>query len=176
MKRNCKLINVDLIKEGECYYLTPTYRIEDDIQIVEETLHKIPLPLTNISIITSEHDDSGHHVDIGYGPIYIPSNRVDTFASVKVIEEKFQELTVEEIEKRLGYKVKIVDNQKTKEIPVKCAETCRRCRFHVKAECGYGCKGCPNFARDNGPGKRCLCGTVKHNEPCPYFEEWGGKK
>jgi hypothetical protein len=185
MKKNCKLANVELVKEGKCYYLTPTYRIEDDSKIVEETLYKIPLPLNNFSIITREYDDSGCHVDIGYGPIYIPSSRGDILSSSKVLEEKVQELTVEEIEKRLGYKVKIVDNQKIKEVPKKSIiDVCRKCRFYHSHECANhpGCVDCPNRRSDATDsilkfvGNDCRCATVRSGQPCPYFEEWKGEK
>lgn len=105
-------------KDG-IYYLGAKYRVEDDKAVREVHIPKILLTV-NRSNVTIRRDDcyredfihiSHPEVDIGFGylPLCIDDPCNMTYFTETVIEEKIHELTLDEIEKKLGYKVKIVN-------------------------------------------------------------------
>ena len=84
-------------------------------------------------------------------------------------EENIKEMTLEEIEKKLGHKVKIVNKDKPAEQPTCSNEWCSKCVHDDDNECGsiescYQCKA--KYGWD-----RCKCMSVNSGEPCPYFKE-----
>lgn len=87
------------------YYLAAKYRVEEEHRIKECIFPKIILPVDeyHAPLIHLSTCDDGRSIDIGFGDLPVPVPPIE-----KVIEEKVQELTIEEIEKKLGYKVKIV--------------------------------------------------------------------
>ena len=98
------------------YYLKAKYEVEDDYRITEHIFPHIVFPITDEFV--AEGSDVIH---CGYGAmrrrsgkVYIPGTDGKTIESshiIRIIEEKPQEMTVEEIEKKLGYKIKIVGDK-----------------------------------------------------------------
>lgn len=95
------------------YYLRLTYRSKDeDGNIHEEVLDGVPLPLYNYPKMLENTEDITtlfHPVtktDVGYGKVELPS-----YATVVdcIVEYATKEMTIDEIEEKLGYKVKIVN-------------------------------------------------------------------
>lgn len=82
--------------------------------------------------------------------------------------EPVKEMTLEEIEKKLGHKVKIVRSN-----PIKDDALCKSCAYGVNSNlCGRtGCADCK--LRKSAPkcGSSCPCLMVRYGEPCPYYEE-----
>lgn len=96
------LQNLELIHEDGQYFLDATYIFEDSRSVREVTVKRILLPVdpNNVSIDRSLYGRD--LIDIGYG--------MNTFAAYfeTILEEKVQEVTMEDIEKKFGCKVKIV--------------------------------------------------------------------
>ena len=118
--RKFTLKDAELIKEDGKYYITAKYDLETDYDIREFTVERVPLPLNNEARIDHMPDEElwfdnnpRMHiykrtiVDLGYGKIMVP-NEGRIFIKEEIIKGKTQELTLEEIEQKLGYKVKIV--------------------------------------------------------------------
>ena len=61
--------------------------------------------LKDVKLIENKLNDSSRHVNIGYGKINLSENT--TFKD-KIVKYAEKEMTIEEIEKKLGHKVKIV--------------------------------------------------------------------
>jgi hypothetical protein len=110
-----ELKDVKLIKNKYGYCLDLTYRVEDDKEIREFNIPSLRLPIDeNRFVIRNEHSEyyNNYFADIGFGlrrmfgtdgcdrnPCY----------TIKTIETKTKEMTLDEIEKKLGHKVKIVN-------------------------------------------------------------------
>ena len=112
---NGYLMDVKLNKEsdGRGYSLSLTYSGEDRFgNIHEKVISGIPLPLyTNSRDIYSElsvGNTTESYVDVGYGNVLIPHSCkvID-----RIVEYATKEMTLEEIEKKLGHKVKIVNKE-----------------------------------------------------------------
>ena len=87
-------------------------------------------------------------------------------------EEEVKEMTLEEIEKKLGHRVKVVTNEK--KAPIKgsgangCCDKCRWSVGHSDCRAYRRCSdGCPH----RGENGKCKCLTITLGDPCPYFEE-----
>ena len=116
--QNAKLVSLTMNKTArEGYYgftLTAVYKYENEQGEWEATFKDIPLPITTdtlpeVSMRSHEEfiDDifiPSTFVNLGYGdqPVY------HKFFEEKLIKEKVHGMTIEEIEKELGYKVRIV--------------------------------------------------------------------
>ena len=61
--------------------------------------------LKDVKLIENKLNDSSHRVNIGYGKINLSEN---TIFEDKIVKYAEKEMTIEEIEKKLGHKVKIV--------------------------------------------------------------------
>lgn len=61
--------------------------------------------LKDVKLIENKLNDSSHHANIGYGKINLSEN---TIFEDKIVKYAEKEMTIEEIEKKLGHKVKIV--------------------------------------------------------------------
>lgn len=177
-KEKWTLKDVKLVEEDGKYYLTTKYDLETDTDIREVTVDRVPLPLDYRPVISEECEDlwsdnrcvampPTHFVSIGYGKMRIPE-RKEPFYFEKVKLEKVQELTLEEIEKRLGFKVKVVSEKK---VYIK-GRDCKKCRYNCR-NCGiikHGPKHCFTCKMRNSRDF-CKCTDINNGEPCPYFEE-----
>lgn len=120
--------SVELYEEKGQYYLKLVYTVETDKDITEVTVPRVKLPvnddiLPNIDVHT-DYDSYGFplpqraRIKCGYGAdLQLERGKVDdvnddVYYVAKVLEEKTHELTLAEIEKKLGYKVKIVSDKK----------------------------------------------------------------
>lgn len=113
-----KVKKAKLYEEDGCYYIDVTYIYENDRVIKEVHFPKVPMPITewtgdvNKEIIRRPYSDicfGSTKYSIKLGELLMPLEPINGIAySEKVIEEKTQEMTIEEIEKRLGYKIKVV--------------------------------------------------------------------
>lgn len=113
-----ELIDLTLFKEDDTYFFAATYRLEDDFGIREIHFPRIVAPIsTSYIAITSGNygRDGADYAMVNLG------NDVNTYAycggkhnvifTETVIEEKVHEMTMDELEKKLGYKVKIVNKK-----------------------------------------------------------------
>lgn len=114
-KAKVELKNVKLIKNCYGYCLDVTYHIEDDAKIQELHIPYLQLPI-NSSKITIRNDWDPYYnrytADVGLREVKmfgtVSENAGECF-TIKTIKEKTKEMTLEEIEKKLGHKVKIVN-------------------------------------------------------------------
>ena len=112
-KTDVKLTELTLHKDSEGYYLSAKYLVEDKHSIRELDLPKIRLKVTPGHVAIQRLNDGpycGHmEADIGFGYLPLaPTGRNNAYFTETVLEEKTHKMTLEEIEKKLGYKVKIV--------------------------------------------------------------------
>lgn len=114
-KRTIK--SAKLYKEDDKYYLDLTYRIEKDRKIEEMWIPKVRLPIEKgtcgsfrLGMQTAFVLDCSNSVHL---PLEERKDEYGEFAfRTMVVEELPEELTIEEIEKRLGHKIRIVNNKK----------------------------------------------------------------
>jgi hypothetical protein len=115
-----KLTKFVLEQDERGYYLSAKYRVEDEHAIREIDIPKIRLHLNNEQIrIDYKHDPyslaSSALIDLGFGMLpldYVTDDNANVFVfKEQIIEEKYTDMTLEEIEKKLGYKVKIVNKR-----------------------------------------------------------------
>ena len=101
-------------KDGD-YYLSAVYITEDKRGIYETTIPHICLPLTNHAVINIPCGDIYFKptptVDIGLGELFMDQDENGHYHVVRTIEEKVHNMTLSEIEKKLGYKVRVVSEK-----------------------------------------------------------------
>ena len=110
-----ELKNVKLIKNSYGYCLDVTYHIEDDAEIRELHIPYLQLPLS-LDRIKIRNEQSKYYnlytAECGLSEVKmfgtVAADMGECF-TIKTIKEKTKEMTLEEIEKKLGHKVKIVN-------------------------------------------------------------------
>ena len=115
-----KLTNLELIKDTsdfgfEGYYLKAEIRSEDKDGIYKWTVPKIALPIrVDSPIINSAYSRDSIRpeisIDLGFGKLEVCMHN-GRFYTRELIESKVHKMTIEEIEKKLGYKVEIVSGK-----------------------------------------------------------------
>lgn len=121
-----ELKGVELYKDNGEYFLKIVYEEEDEKGIYETIFPKVALdiPTSHYNINLDSQDTFGDNLRLGYWNIYTFITRrgaglelgTSKFGGgiklTNTIKEKTQELTLEEIEKKLGYKIKLVSKKK----------------------------------------------------------------
>ena len=98
---NCELMDVKINKSDNKYVLCLTYKYHDEYGNTHETvIDNVPLPLYNhVDAIT---------INVGFGEQDV---RPDFTYIDRIVEYATKEMTIEEIENKLGHKVKIVNKK-----------------------------------------------------------------
>lgn len=128
-----KLTNIELVEDDGQYYLSVEYLIEDANRIKKLTIPRVEIPFNSkvIPEITEEYDEEYWEIGrfgerlcrwpethwaikTGYGNTMKIAKLDGISYTVETIKEKEHEMTIEEIEKKLGYKIKIVSGDKKK--------------------------------------------------------------
>jgi hypothetical protein len=114
-----KLTDLQLHKENGKYYLSAIFLHEDNKGIYEASIPKIefPIPL-ECELNSTSYVDSWNrtvhyeaNVDFGFCKLdVLPFDGKDKFFTMTCLEEKVHEMTLDEIEKALGYKIKLKEN------------------------------------------------------------------
>lgn len=109
--------DLQLYKEDNKYYLSAIFNHEDMIGKYEMHVPKIKLPISSNRSLNHEVETSFGKplhtviVDFGFGGLYAePFTDEDHFFTLTCLEEKVHEMTLDEIEKKLGYKIKLKEN------------------------------------------------------------------
>ncbi len=102
-----QLDGLKLNRDDQGYYLSAQYTIEDRGTIKEVCFPKIRLKIGE-DRLHIEYTYNSCRVDMGCGSWLVEPNIIGVYYTEKVIGEKIYEMTLSEIEKKLGYKVKIV--------------------------------------------------------------------
>ena len=92
------------------YYLSLTYHAENIAGVWEIKFPRIMLPFCtfNLPVIISDYTGSAQ-IDLGFAKLPLDVDDENQYALAKLVEPKIHELTLPEIEKRLGYKIRIVE-------------------------------------------------------------------
>ena len=117
-KTNLKVSDVKLIKNpNDTYSLDVKYLLETSETIREFHFPSIQLPLTTKQIqvgIVRGCFGQRHYagdIDVGFGYTTLNVDPAGNAYYERIIETKTKEMTLEEIEKKLGHKVKIVNKK-----------------------------------------------------------------
>lgn len=100
------------------YYLSAVYEYENNFVVSEITIPHIALPLDIITGFDTDLTDYSFGVDVEY-TLHMPGNhtlpvyRTDkgVYYEEKIIKEKRQKMTLEEVENALGYKIELVSKR-----------------------------------------------------------------
>ena len=118
MIKDSKLTKLELYSENDEYYLRAEYEVIYTHRKTKLTIPKIKLPLFNNPLIPtgvinldSMYTKPTREVNIGFGELEMCNDQKDYFMYEEVLEEYAQKMTVDEIEKKLGYKVEIVSKK-----------------------------------------------------------------
>ena len=113
--------NFEIYKEDGRHYLRIDYDFEDDFGIYKCRIDKLKFDL-KIKEVTLESDINARKATVKLegtdGDFYeevtfnTPICFTDPLFRVELVKEKVQEMTMEEIEKKLGHKIKIVSKSK----------------------------------------------------------------
>lgn len=105
--------SASLYVNGGEWYLDITYVIETDYQVREIRIPKVRLPIEHALIIEVPNRGLVVPADMflyvpGEGELRICETNQKQLYTERIISEKRKEMTLEDIEAKLGYKVKIV--------------------------------------------------------------------
>ena len=107
------LHDLHLYKENDKYYLSASIVFEDKRGVCEASIPKIRLPIArepqiNVYNYSDEHKpDTEVIVDFGFGDLYDERADGNNYYTIKYLEEKVHKMTLAEIEKELGYKIEL---------------------------------------------------------------------
>lgn len=103
-----RLENIEFIEEGGRYYFDMSYIVEDAKAKRRLHLPRVYLPIrtSNVSLDMSNRDL--YSVNIGLGDLFLHPDEDWHYLFETVLEEKVHDMTIAEIEKKLGHKIKIV--------------------------------------------------------------------
>lgn len=116
-----KLQDLQLYQENNKYYLSANFLYENKIGFYDLSIPKIELPISPSCCevnLNSGYDDCNVpykivDVDFGFGLLYAKQfNDKGDFFTLTCLEEKVHEMTLDEIEKALGYKIKLKEKTK----------------------------------------------------------------
>lgn len=118
MMNNLKLKNLQLYKENDKYYLAALFGQEDKKGFYELSVPKILLPIApncsvDVDIGTTIFGVPYNTVTVDFGIVRLyaePFDNERNFYTKKLISRKAHEMTLEEIERELGYKIKLKEN------------------------------------------------------------------
>lgn len=118
---NVKLKSVSLIEKKLDglwrFYLEVTYTYTDKYKNEHElTFHKVELPIRRncLPMVNSNFCEvrkvatSSETIDLGFGDLPLQRNADNVYATDHITKYHCKEMTIEEIESKLGYKIKIV--------------------------------------------------------------------
>lgn len=97
------------------YYLQAVYEVENECGVHKVTFPRIVLPVVNsfpiITIEQSHFFDEIATIDIGFGELPMHKDE-GSYAVAELLKEKVHDMTIEDIEKELGYKIRVVSDDK----------------------------------------------------------------
>lgn len=122
MKENWKLTNLELFKEenGEfCeYFLKAEYEVDTEYVKKKITIPRMKLNVKNEPFIDRLHASMNLipqcYIDLGFGVLECIPNKRGTCYTETVLETRPRKMTLEEVEKKLGYPIEIVSEKSKK--------------------------------------------------------------
>lgn len=107
---NVRLKSFTTYEEDGLYFAHIVYQYEDNRGLWEMTFPKVRIPVEP-SNFELELGPDGRTLDFGLGKCCMYPVGMGVYARKVLIEEKIHEMTVEEIEEKLGYRVRIVKGE-----------------------------------------------------------------
>lgn len=107
---NVRLKSFNVYEEKGMYFAHIVYQYEDNRGLWELTVPKVRIPV-DIYSFDIERDPDGGTLSFGLGKCRMYPVDIGVYAKKVLIEEKIHEMTVEEIEEKLGYRVRIVKGE-----------------------------------------------------------------
>lgn len=110
--KNTKLTDLSLGHDSFYgYYLSAKYRVEDEHSVRELEIPVIRLDISPNYVAIRQEGlvCPEYEADIGFGYLSLARMPEMPYYTERILEEKTHEMTLDEIEKKLGYKVKIVN-------------------------------------------------------------------
>lgn len=107
---NVMLKSFNVFEEDGMYFAHIVYRYEDAKGLWELTVPKLHIPLKPYSF-KIKTDTAEGPIDIDFGKWRMYPVDGDIYAENVLISEKIHDMTVEEIEEKLGYRVRIVKGE-----------------------------------------------------------------
>lgn len=101
-------ITINFDPEFNC--LCPTINVNKNY-LSKRTIMTDRLPVLNNFFYSDRSCLIKDTIDIGFGELNILRNSKNIFATDRIVEYSCKEMTIEEIQEKLGYKVKIVDKR-----------------------------------------------------------------
>lgn len=105
-RNNTKIENIELVKEDNKYYINLSMIIETESS-VDRCKTKLKLPNIDTIKISREMCGYGTFMDLGFGDLRCVDDKID----YENIYKKEQRMTLSEIERKLGYKIKLVSEK-----------------------------------------------------------------
>ena len=119
--RIVRLKDYKLYPEDDYLFMSLTYEIEDEHVVKEIALPKLAtcIPINREPLIShsTDHHELIRDIIVEAGPMMYQvfkgktEDADDVYLTEKILYEKPTEMTLEEIEKKLGYKIKIVSEK-----------------------------------------------------------------
>lgn len=107
-----RLTNLELYEMAGSYYLRAEYEVEDEYKVQKHTLPRLYLPIGDHFIINQHPHWHGYDIKVDFGELQLDVLEQDGYTyKVETIKEYPKKMTLEEIEKKLGYKVEIVSGK-----------------------------------------------------------------
>lgn len=115
--KNIQLTDVVFNEDETSHYLSIKFKVEDEHSLREVNIPKIRLWINpHVLCLKTEHDPYSRNdiawVNLGFGDLPLDFETIDgnkVLYTETVLEEKYTEMTLDEIEKKLGHKIKIVN-------------------------------------------------------------------
>ena len=110
--------DLQLYKENNQYYLSAVFNFEDKKGYYELSVPKIALPISNCQVNHTSYSDTWEGrantttVDFGFCELSaLPCDAYGTTFILHTLEEKVRPMTLAEIEKELGYKIALKEEE-----------------------------------------------------------------
>lgn len=104
--KTCELEKVDFIKDEMRYFLNMSYIINTEHNVSRMTFNlELPINTARVDIPWIGKNSKPLQINVGFGPLNVRDY------TVEILEEKKVDMTLAEIEKRLGYKINLVSEK-----------------------------------------------------------------
>ena len=134
--QNVEDINISFNQDINSYVIDVSYRHTDsegNVDII--SIRNLPIPIIPIPVVNRNISYYGSEttIDLGFGILdFHPITSYET----RRIHTATKEMTIEEIEEKLGYKIKIIDNKKEDQF------SCIKCKFITRSATSEPCVSC----------------------------------
>ena len=104
--KKCELEKVNLIKDEMRYFLNMSYIINTEHNVSRMAFNlELPITITGFDIPCIGENSKPIQINVGFGPLNVQNY------TLEILKEKKVDMTLAEIEKRLGYKISLVSEK-----------------------------------------------------------------